>query len=97
MGLNDAATKGALEQASEWRVQMTGRRSASPPQALPSVLFAFIHPAIERIRRHSTPSCLRHVPTLDAFLRDLPLLFRGSIDSRFPAQVDSFLGGPEST
>jgi hypothetical protein len=34
-----------------------------------------------------TPTRLRHVPALDAFLHDLPLLFRESIYVWFPAHV----------
>ena len=40
---------------------------------------------------------IRDVPTLDAFLRDLPLLFPGSIYTRFPAHVASCFGGPDLT
>jgi hypothetical protein len=36
-----------------------------------------------------TPTRLRDVPTLDAFLRDLPFLFGGSIYAWFPAHVAS--------
>ena len=35
-----------------------------------------------------TPTRLRDVPTLDSFLHDLPLLFRGSIHAWFPTAVE---------
>jgi hypothetical protein len=38
-----------------------------------------------------TPTRLRNVPALDAFLNNLPLLFRGSIYAWLPAHVASFL------
>src|SRR5260370_30610079 len=66
--------------------------SASPPKRCFRSLFRFILPAIEQIRSYRvTPTRLRDVPTLDAFLHDLPLLFRGSIYSWFPAHVASCL------
>jgi hypothetical protein len=58
----------------------------------------FILPAIEQTRSDLIPRArLRNIPGLDDFLHGLPLTFRGSIDSRFPAHVASCLGGPEST
>ena len=38
-----------------------------------------------------TPTRLRDVPALDAFLNDLPLLLRGSIYAWFPAHIASCL------
>jgi hypothetical protein len=38
-----------------------------------------------------TPTCLRDVSALDAFLYDLPLFFWGSIYAWFPAYVASCL------
>src|SRR5271155_2190238 len=68
------------------------RGSASPPKRCLRSLFRFILPAIEQIWSYRvTPTRLRDVPTLDAFLHDLPLLFRGSIDAWCPAHVASCL------
>ncbi len=62
------------------------RGSASPPKRCLRSLFCFILPAIEQIRSDPvTPTRLRDVPALDAFLHDLPLL------------VASCFGGPDST
>src|ERR1700691_2650107 len=75
-----------------------GRGSASPPKRCLCSLLGFILPAIEKIRSNPvTPTRLRDVPALDAFLHDLPLLFRGSIYAWFPAHLASCLGGPDST
>src|SRR6266481_4335344 len=68
------------------------RGSASPPKRCLRSLFRLILPAIEQIRSDPvTPTRLRDVPTLDAFLHDLPLLFRGSIYTWFPAHGASCL------
>src|SRR5271156_6604857 len=49
-------------------------------------------PAIEQIRSDPVTSArLRDVSALDAFLHDLPLLFRGSIYAWFPAHGASCL------
>src|SRR5271156_4291352 len=67
-------------------------RSASPPKRCLGSLFCFVLPAIEQIRSNAVaPARLRHIPALDAFLDDLPLLFRGSIYAWFPAHVASCL------
>src|ERR1700730_11715923 len=72
------------------------RQRFSPKRCLRS-LFRFILPAIEQIRSDPvTPTSLRHVPALNAFLHDLPLLFRGSIYTWFPVHVASLSGGPDS-
>src|SRR5450432_1961709 len=66
--------------------------SASPPKRCLRSLFRFILPAIEKSRSDPvTPTRLRDVPALDAFLDDLPLLFRGSIYAWFPAHAASCL------
>src|SRR5450755_207964 len=66
--------------------------SASPPKRCLCSLFRFILPAIEQIRSNAvTPARLRDVSALDAFLDDLPLLFRGSIYAWFPAHAASCL------
>src|SRR5258708_38874938 len=74
------------------------RGSASPPKRCLRSLLRFILPAIEKSRSNPvTPTRLRDVPALDAFLHDLPLLFRGSIYAWFPAHVASCFGGPDLT
>jgi len=61
--------------------------------SVPSLLFRFHFPAIKQIRSDSVPPArLRHVPTLYAFLHDLPLLFRGAIYAWSPAYGAS-IGG----
>src|ERR1700676_5540242 len=68
------------------------RGSASPPKRCLRSLLRFVLPAIEQIRSDPvTPTRLRNVPALEAFLHDLPLLFRGSIYAWFPAHVASCL------
>src|ERR1035438_9732247 len=65
---------------------------ASPPQRGLGSLFRFILPAIEQIRSDPvTPTRLRDIPALDAFLNDLPFLFCGTIYAWFPAHVASCL------
>src|SRR5271168_241588 len=71
---------------------------ASPPKRGLGSLFRFILPAIKQIRSNAmTPTRLRDVSTLEAFLHDLPCLFRGSIYAWFPAHVASCFGGPDLT
>src|ERR1700739_1527823 len=66
--------------------------SASPPQRSLRFLFSFIPPAIKQIRSEPVPPTRpRDVPALNAFLHDLPLLFRGSIYAWFPAHAASCL------
>jgi hypothetical protein len=68
------------------------RGSASPSKRCLCSLFRLILPAIEQIRSDPvTPTCLRDVSALDAFLYDLPLFFWGSIYAWFPAYVASCL------
>jgi len=72
--------------------------SASPPKCCLGSLFHFILPAIEQVRSDPvTPTRLLNVTALDPFQHDLPLLFRGSIDTRFPAHVAICFGGSDST
>src|SRR5260370_2608114 len=64
--------------------------SASPPKRCLCSLLRFILPAIEKIRSDPvTATRLGDIPALDAFLHDLPFLFRGSIYAWFPAHVAS--------
>ena len=58
--------------------------SAFPPKRCLRSLLGFILPAIKQIRSDAMATTrLRDVATLDAFLNDLPLLFRGSIYAWF--------------
>src|ERR1017187_2072818 len=65
---------------------------ASPPPPGPGAPFRLLLPAIEQIRSDPvTPTRLRDIPALDAFLNDLPFLFCGTIYAWFPAHVASCL------
>src|SRR5271156_6355348 len=60
-------------------------------------LYRFVLPAIEQIRRDPVPpTCVRQLPTLDASLHDLSLLFRGSVYAWFPPHLTSSFGAPDS-
>jgi hypothetical protein len=68
------------------------RGRAFPPKRCVCSLIRFNLPPLEQIRSDPvTPTRLRDVAALDSFLDDLPLLFRSSIYTRFPAHAASCL------
>jgi len=77
-----------------WSFSVSAAAALLPPKRCLRSLFRFILPAIEQIRSDPvTPTRLRDVPALNAFLHDLPLLFTGSIYTWFLPMLPPFSGG----